>query len=130
MTNRSATVLAFGSAICIAPIHLALSSMSMEPSIDDIGDAFVYFAATFLIFLPYTALSGLLVAGPIYFVSNKISLLTWWMAVIAGAIAGVCAAFSVFGQAAVPINFMTYLLLGALSGFVFWLVRSFAIRDR
>lgn len=129
MNNRSATFLGFFSATCIAPFHLALSSMSIEPGIESLADACVYLAAAFSMFFPYAVLAGLLVGVPIYLVSRKVGIVTWWMATGAGTIAGVCAAFAVFGQAAVPIHFMTYVLLGAFSGLVFWLVRRVAIRE-
>lgn len=130
MSNRSATLIGFLSSICIAPFHLSLSSMSIEPSIDSLADACIYFAATFSIFLPYVALAGLLIGVPIYLISMKVGLVTWWMATIAGFAAGACASFAVFGQSAIPIQILTYTLLGAFSGLVFWLVRSLAMRGQ
>jgi hypothetical protein len=129
VSNRSATILGILSAICIAPLHLALSSMSIEPSIDSLAEACIYLAASFLIFLPYASLAGLIVGVPIYFAAKKIGIVTWWMAAIAGSIAGACAAFAVFGNTAIPIHFLTYVLLGTSSGLAFWLVRSVAMRE-
>jgi len=103
--------------------------MSIEPSIDSLADACIYLAATFSIFLPYAALAGLIVGVPIYFVSKRFGIITWWMATLAGSTAGACAAFAVFGYASMPIHLLTYVLLGTFSGLAFWLVRIVATKE-
>lgn len=129
MNKRNVTILAFASASSVAPFHLALSALSIEPRIDSLADACIYLAATFSIFLPYSAFAGLVVGVPIFFISQRFGIVTLWMATLAGSTAGACAAFAVFGYASVPIRLPTYVLLGAFAGLVFWLVRSVATKE-
>lgn len=129
MNRRSATVLGFVAAFSVGPLHLALCSLSLEPSIYSIVDAGVYLAATFLIFFPYSTLAGLIVGVPIYLISKRLGLVTWWMAAIAGFTAGTCAALAMFGRSSMPIQLLTYAVLGTVAGLLFWLVRSFGEKE-
>lgn len=130
MNKRSATVIGFVSAASVAPLHLSLSALSLEPEIESFADAGVYLAATFLIFLPYSALAGSLVGVPIYLISQRFGIVTWWIAALAGIAAGACAALAMFGLTSMPVQLLTYALLGATAGLLFWLVSSFAETPR
>lgn len=129
MNQKFATAFGFVAAFSVGPLHLALCALSLEPKIDSIVDASIYLAATFLIFFPYSALAGSLVGAPIYLISKRFRLVTWWMAAIAGFAAGVSAALAMFGRSSMPIQLLTYAVLGAVAGSLFWLVRSFGQKE-
>jgi hypothetical protein len=130
VNKRNATVLGFVTASSVAPFHLALSALSFEPKIENLVDAGIYLAATFLIFLPYSVLAGSIVGVPIYLISKRFGVVTWWMAALAGFTAGACAALAMFARTSMPIQLLTYALLGTIAGLLFWLVRSFAEIER
>lgn len=129
MTTRIAAILGFVVAISIPPLHLALSALPNEPGIESVLDGILFLAVAFVVFLPYSVLVGAVAGVPSYLVCRRFGLVTWWMAIVVGSIAGLLA--TVVTPAGVPlyIQLLQYVLLGAVAGIAFWTVFRLADRE-
>ena len=130
MNSRNATGCGFVAAVCVPPTHFALSTLSREPGIESISDGFTYLVIAFLTFLPYSALAGLIVGLPIFFVSSRFGLFKWWAAVVVGSIAGALFAFTDVGSEPLTIQLLVFIPLGAISGLVFWTTKTIAMHEK
>ncbi len=120
MTERSATILGFAAAAAAPPILVFVRALPSETTIHTLWDAVTFFAVVFLTFLPTTALIGLIVGAPAFLLARKIGIVTWWLSILVGALAGALGAAMLFSRL---VEVQVYALFGSVAGLVFWLVR-------
>ena len=119
MTERSATIYGFAAASAVPPLLIFLRALPTEAGVHSVWDAFVFLAVVFLTFLPTSALIALVVGGPAFFLARRLGLVTWWLSLLVGALAGVLAAALLISRMEeVPI----FAMFGSIAGAIFWLV--------
>jgi len=119
MTERSATILGFAAASAVPPVLVFVRALPTEASVHNLWDGVVFFAVVFLTFFPTTAFFGLTVGGPALFVARRLGIVTWWLAILVGALAGALGAALLFSR---PEEVQLFALFGSVAGLVFWLV--------
>ena len=128
MTSRVSAILGFVVAVSIPPLHMALSALPNEPGIESVIDGILFLAVAFAVFLPYSVLVGVVAGVPSYLACKRLGLVTWWMAIVVGSIAGLFATVATPAGVPIYIQLLQYGLLGAIAGMAFWIVYRLAER--
>ena len=110
-------------AASIVPALLtAFIALPQDPEVDRATEALAFLGATFLLALPFSALAVLIIGVPALLLCRRFSLVTWWLAMGVGLLAGVLVAAVRPANQPVIDNIAKYMLLGAVAGLTFWAV--------
>ena len=119
MTERGATILGFVAASAVPPLLIFVRAVPTEAGVNSVWDGLVFLTVVFLTFLPTSALFALVVGGPAFFVARRLGLVTWWLSLLVGALAGALAATLLLPRTE---EMLMFAIFGSISGAVFWLV--------
>lgn len=119
MTERGATFLGFAAASTAPPILIFVRALPSEASVHSLWDAVVFFVVVFLTLFPTTAIFGLTIGVPALILAHRLGVVTWWFAILAGAVAGALGAALLFSRTEEVWEFACY---GSAAGLIFWLV--------
>lgn len=125
MRKRSATIVGFGVASAAAALMLALVSLISEMHEHQIvlSAAPLFFASSFLVFYPYSLICTVLFGVPMYLIVRWMRLVTWWSAIVSGALVGLVIAV-VFRPANQPYvdELLRFVPSAAVAALAFWLI--------
>lgn len=113
-----ATILGFLVA-SLVPVFV-MSALSPAPkAINELG-AYAVFA---LVVYLYSLSLSVLLGGPVFYLCNKLGLISWWICMVIGFIVGSIISIIYRGYEYIQLmDFLTMALTGAVAGIVFWLV--------
>lgn len=125
MGKRSAIVVGFLIASVIPAIELALLSLMSEARVHSMTflDAFLLVAVSFLVFYPYSILFAAVIGVPLFFACRRLGVVTWWSALVCGALIGTLAS-AAFHSARDPYidDLLRFVPVGSIAAYAFWLV--------
>lgn len=118
-------VAAFLIATVIPALQFALASLVSETRAHSMAflDGALFAAVSFLVYYPYSILFSALFGVPIFFACRRLGVITWWSALLCGALIGVLAS-AAFRSANGPYiyDFLKFVPVAAIAAFAFWLV--------
>jgi hypothetical protein len=122
MTESRAALTGFAAAAVVSPLLMAIRALTSEPALHGLTDAILVAGAAFLVFLPVSILAAVIVGVPGFLLCRRLGLVTWWIALPVGALAGGIVSLARLANEPVTEALVQYVPLGALAGMVFWLV--------
>lgn len=121
MTERRATLVGLAVASAVPPLILAACALPSEAGIHGPIGALLFMGVTFLVFLPYSALLAVVFGVPAFLLCRRFGLVTWWFALIVGALAGILVSIAVrSGEQSYARVFLKYVPLGCIAALAFW----------
>jgi hypothetical protein len=125
MLTDKAKLLGFIAASIVPALLLAI----FAPLSGDGG--ILAFIVSFAFCFPFFVFATALFGAPLFVLLERFKLVFWWTALIGGAVIGVAMVLLIsFGGQRDPLTIAEYASLGALSGFVFWVVARIASRKQ
>jgi hypothetical protein len=120
---KSASVsVGFVAAAVVPSLLMAILTLRWEPEIRGLGEAALFVGVAFLVALPFSVLPTLIIGVPGFLLCRRVGLVTWWLALGVGAVAGALVAVVRPANQPVADVLVKYVLLGAAGGLTFWLV--------
>jgi hypothetical protein len=122
VTERRAALIGFVAASVVPSLRMAILALPWEPGIRSLGEAALFVGVAFSVALPFSVLPTLIIGVPGFLLCRRVGLVTWWLALGVGAVAGVLVAVARPANQPVADMLVKYVLLGAAAGLTFWVV--------
>lgn len=123
MTKRSATIIGFLVASAIPALQLVVLALVAELNSRPLAfsEALLFVGVSLAVFYPYSLLFTALLGVPAFLFCRKLGGVTWWSALVTGALAGLLVSvFARSGRQPSVEELLKYVPVAAISAIAFW----------